>query len=91
MKKILNFGSLNIDKVYEVADIVRPGETITSKSYREFSGGKGLNQSIALASAGAKVQHAGKIGQDGLFLKTFLENAGVEVSKIDVIECPTGF
>ena len=90
MKKILNFGSLNIDKVYEVTDIVRPGETITSKSYREFSGGKGLNQSIALASAGAKVQHAGKIGQDGLFLKTFLKNAGVEVSKIDITEHPTG-
>ncbi len=88
--KILNFGSLNIDKVYEVTDIVRPGETITSGSYREFSGGKGLNQSIALASAGAKVCHAGKIGKDGLFLKTFLENAGVDVSKIDVIEWPTG-
>ncbi len=87
---ILNFGSLNIDKVYEVSDIVRPGETITSRNYREFSGGKGLNQSIALASAGAKVYHAGKIGKDGLFLKTFLENTGVEVSKIDVTECPTG-
>jgi ribokinase len=87
---ILNFGSLNIDKVYEVTDIVCPGETIASRRYREFSGGKGLNQSIALASAGAKVSHAGKIGKDGLFLKTFLENAGVEVSKVDVSEHPTG-
>jgi len=90
MKKILNFGSLNIDKVYEVADIVRPGETISSRNYREFSGGKGLNQSIALASAGAGVYHAGKIGKDGLILKMFLENAGVNVSKIDVTEHSTG-
>ncbi len=55
---ILNFGSLNIDKVYEVTDIVCPGETITSRNYREFSGGKGLNQSIALADASR--QKAGK-------------------------------
>jgi len=87
---ILNFGSLNIDKVYEVADIVRPGETITSKSYRKFYGGKGLNQSIALAFAGAKVHHAGKIGKDGLFLKTFLENTGVDVSNIGITDSPTG-
>jgi len=88
--QILNFGSLNIDKVYGVSNIVLPGETITGRNYREFSGGKGLNQSIALASAGARVYHAGKIGKDGLFLKSFLENAGVEVSKIDITEHPTG-
>ena len=88
--KILNFGSLNIDKVYEVDHLVRPGETITSRSYKEFCGGKGLNQSIALASAGAKVYHAGKIGRDGLFLKKFLEKTGVDVSNIDFTEGPSG-
>lgn len=51
--KILNFGSLNIDHVYEVDHFVRPGETLASKSYRRFSGGKGNNQAIALARAGA--------------------------------------
>lgn len=88
--KILNFGSLNIDRVYEVDHLVRPGETITSRSYRECCGGKGLNQSIALASAGARVHHAGKIGGDGLFLKTLLEKAGVDVSKVCVTDGPTG-
>ncbi len=83
---ILNFGSLNIDKVYEVDHLVRPGETIISRSFKECSGGKGLNQSIALASAGAEVHHAGKIGKDGLFLKTLLEKAGVDASRVDVIE-----
>ncbi len=87
---ILNFGSLNIDKVYEVDHLVRPGETITSRSFREFCGGKGLNQSFALAAAGAEVYHAGKIGRDGLLLKMFLENAGVDVSMIGVTEEPTG-
>jgi ribokinase len=88
--KILNFGSLNIDKVYEVDSLVRPGETITSRSFKKFCGGKGLNQSIALASAGAVVHHAGKIGKDGLFLKAYLEEAGVDVSNIDVTDGPTG-
>ncbi len=87
---ILNFGSLNIDKVYEVDHLVRPGETITGRSFREFCGGKGLNQSIALVSAGAEVYHAGKIGRDGHLLKVFLEKAGVDVSMIGVTEEPTG-
>ena len=56
--KIINFGSMNFDKVYRVPNIVRPGETITAHSLHTFFGGKGLNQSIALARAGAKVYHA---------------------------------
>ena len=49
--KILNFGSLNIDYVYRVDHFVRKGETISSRSLQVFSGGKGLNQSIALGRA----------------------------------------
>ena len=52
--KIINFGSLNIDHVYQVEHFVQPGETITSMGYQMHSGGKGLNQSIALARAGAR-------------------------------------
>lgn len=88
--KILNFGSLNIDKVYDVAHIVRPGETITSAGYNEFCGGKGLNQSIALAAAGAKVLHAGKVGPDGEFLLTRLAVAGVDASLVKNTPNPTG-
>ena len=47
--RILNFGSLNIDRVYRVEHFVGPGETIASKGYQCFPGGKGLNQSIAAA------------------------------------------
>ena len=66
--RILNFGSLNIDNVYHVDDFVQPGETKKSLGFEVFPGGKGLNQSVALARAGADVYHAGKIGADGLWL-----------------------
>ena len=76
--KILNFGSLNIDKVYKVPHFVRPGETISSLGYECFPGGKGLNQSIAVSRAGAEIWHAGTIGKDGLFLE---RNTGEERSE----------
>lgn len=84
--KILNFGSLNIDNVYQVDHFVRKGETISSKSLTLFSGGKGLNQSVALGRAGAKVWHAGSIGKDGLFLLETLQAAGVNISCVRVLE-----
>ena len=52
--KAVNFGSLNIDLVYRVHEFARPGETISALSFSRFAGGKGLNQSLALARAGAK-------------------------------------
>ena len=64
MRRILNFGSMNIDNVYTVEHFVRPGETISSLEMEVFPGGKGLNQTVALARAGAEVYHAGKIGKD---------------------------
>lgn len=75
--KILNFGSLNIDYVYNVEHFVKVGETISSTRLQTFCGGKGLNQSIALAKAGCQVYHAGKIGKDGHILKNQLKDSGV--------------
>lgn len=88
--KVLNFGSLNIDHVYQVAHFVRPGETIASRNYGRFAGGKGLNQSIALANGGAEVYHGGKIGADGRFLIELLRQHGVDTTFIQVGEVPTG-
>ena len=88
--RILNFGSLNIDHVYRVDHIVHPGETIGSNSYSRFCGGKGLNQSIALARAGAEVWHAGKIGADGRFLRERLAEDGVNVDFVEEVSVPTG-
>lgn len=88
--KILNFGSLNIDHVYRVERFVSPGETASALSYQKNAGGKGLNQSIALARAGAPVCHAGWIGEDGRFLAELLSAEGVDVTHVAVIDQPTG-
>ena len=88
--KILNIGSMNIDLVYSVEHFVRAGETLASSGMKRFSGGKGLNQSIALGRAGAQVYHAGKIGQDGLFLRALLEEAGVDTRHVVVTDGSTG-
>lgn len=88
--RILNFGSLNIDNVYRVDHFVRPGETISSEKLNTFCGGKGLNQSIALARAGARVYHAGKIGKDGEMLLRCLKENGVDTSYIQIANCLSG-
>ena len=80
--RVLNFGSLNLDYVYTVDHFVRPGETISSTSRTIKHGGKGLNQSVALARAGADVAHAGCIGEGGESLKKMLEKEGVDVSAL---------
>ncbi len=87
---IHNAGSLNIDDVFRTTHIVRPGETIPSRTLDRYAGGKGLNQSTALARAGAPTRHIGKIGEDGVFLKEGLEAEGADVSGISVCDVPTG-
>lgn len=88
--KILNFGSLNIDKVYQVDHFIRPGETLGSEDYAEHVGGKGLNQSVALKKAGAEVYHAGAVGKDGKMLTDYLESVGVGTELISVTDVATG-
>lgn len=89
--KIINFGSLNIDHVYQVDHIVRSDETIRAKKTNFFPGGKGLNQSIAIARSGADVYHAGCVGMtDGAYLLNMLDKNGVNTSLIRKKEVPTG-
>lgn len=76
--KILNFGSANLDYVYQVEHFVRPGETLSALSQSVNPGGKGLNQSIALAKAGAEVYHAGCLGAGGAPLRDLLRNERVD-------------
>ena len=63
--KVLNLGSMNLDLVYSVDHIVQPGETESSTGMNTFLGGKGMNQSVALAKAGVEVYQGGMIGEDG--------------------------
>ncbi|KAJ3189340.1 hypothetical protein HDU85_002969 [Gaertneriomyces sp. JEL0708] len=82
--KVLCFGSVNIDDVYEVPHIVLTGETISSLSYTVHAGGKGANQSVALAKAQADVYHGGRIGKDGIWVKDLMHSAGVKTDYLDV-------
>jgi ribokinase len=88
--KVLNFGSCNIDYVYSMDHIVTSGETETTYSLETFPGGKGLNQSIAAARAGAEVYHAGNVGKDGEFLRTILVENAVNVSLLKNIDAKNG-
>ncbi len=84
--KILNFGSINIDYVYSVDHFVQKGETISSLGLEVFSGGKGMNQSIAMGRAGLEVFHAGAIGRDGEDMLRVLGQAQVDTSWVRVDE-----
>lgn len=89
--KILSFGSLNLDRVYQVSHFIRPGETMAARELNTFCGGKGLNQSIAMARAGAEVCHAGAVGEgDGGMLVDVLEQSGVNCGLVRRLSCPTG-
>lgn len=88
--KLINFGSVNVDHVYQLNHLVRKGETIASTDYRKNEGGKGFNQAVALAKAGQKVYFAGAIGADGLFLKESLNGYGVDTMYLEVFDIPTG-
>ena len=90
MGKLVNLGSLCIDHVYSVPDITGAGETVASLGYEVFPGGKGLNQSVAAARAGAEVMHFGCVGEDGAWLKDVLAEAGVEASGVRVATAASG-
>ena len=87
---ILCLGSCNIDYCYTVDEFVRAGETRQALQFEKRCGGKGLNQAVALARAGAHVYMAGQIGEDGAFLRHFLEEQGIDVSFLEQGSVPTG-
>lgn len=80
--KILNYGSMNVDYVYEVNHIVRGGETIHARARNIYPGGKGLNQSIAAARAGGDVYHIGVLGADGGVLEEALKANRIHMDHI---------
>lgn len=88
--KLLVFGSCNIDRVYRLDHIVAPGETERTCDYAVFPGGKGLNQAIAAAAAGAEVCFAGAVGQDGELLTGTLASRGVDISLLQKTDDASG-
>ena len=88
--RVLNIGSLNIDYVYSVDHIILPGETEATGSRNIFLGGKGMNQSCALAKAGVEVYHGGMIGQDGTIFLDACNEYGVHSDFIRIVDGPSG-
>jgi len=87
---IYNLGSVNIDHVYRVPHLPEPGETLASTSFNSGLGGKGANQSIAIALAGGQVFHIGAVGADGGWLVDQMADAGVDTRFLSIIDIPTG-
>ena len=87
---VINFGSLNIDYTYRVDGFVQPGETKAVQVMSINCGGKGLNQSVALARAGVNVYHAGFVGTQGIFLVEKLGTCGVDTRWVRTVEESSG-
>lgn len=79
---IYNLGSINIDHVYRLAALPQAGETLHSQAFTQGLGGKGANQSVAAARAGAHVVHLGAMGQADDWVLDRLRDAGVETARI---------
>ena len=85
-------GSANLDLVARTTRLPKPGETVTGSHFFEACGGKGVNQAIAAARAGAKTAFIGALGNDhaGEILLTALKNDQVDISAVRRVSAPTG-
>ena len=85
-------GSANLDLVARTSRLPKPGETVSGSHFFEACGGKGVNQAIAAARAGAKTAFIGALGRDnaGETLLAALVNDGVDVSAVQRVSAPTG-
>ena len=88
--RVLNIGSMNLDYVYSVDHAVQPGETEASSELNIFLGGKGMNQSVALAKAGVEVYQGGMIGDDGQPFLDACQEYGVHADFIRRAAAKTG-
>ncbi|MFD5799429.1 ribokinase [Streptomyces diastatochromogenes] len=92
MTHIAVLGSTNMDLVTYVSKAPQRGETVTGREFRTIPGGKGANQAIAAARAGATVTMIGAVGNDafGVRLRDTLEHSGVDTDFLRTVEGPSG-
>ncbi|MFF4363371.1 ribokinase [Streptomyces sp. NPDC001604] len=92
MTHIVVLGSTNMDLVTYVEKAPQRGETVTGREFRTIPGGKGANQAIAAARAGATVSMIGAVGNDafGTRLRSTLEHSGVDTDLLRTVEGPSG-
>lgn len=89
---IVVFGSINIDQVYQMADLPKPGETVHGSGYLQIPGGKGANQALAARRAGASVAMIGRVGEDvnAAPALSLMKTDNVDLSDVSVTDSPTG-
>lgn len=87
---IFNLGSINIDHIYGLPHLVVAGETLAASRYEAALGGKGANQSIAIARAGGNVFHAGMIHHGDDHWLTPMVKAGVNIDAVLRSDIATG-
>ncbi|GEO68559.1 ribokinase [Levilactobacillus acidifarinae] len=77
-------GSLNVDTTLRLARMPQPGETLSTENKTSAAGGKGANQAVAAARAGAVTRFIGKVGNDdaGRFMVESLNNDHIDTSAI---------
>jgi ribokinase len=89
---VLVFGSINVDLLFKVEALPRPGETVLCPGYEVAAGGKGANQATAAARAGAAVRMVGRTGDDsfGRFAREAMAAAGIDCAGIAASSRATG-
>ncbi|MEM6742502.1 MAG: ribokinase [Pseudomonadota bacterium] len=86
------FGSVNMDLVVTVQALPRPGETVPGRDHFAAPGGKGANQALAAARAGAAVRFVGAVGEDAHAAPALvhLREAGADLTAVRTVSGPTG-
>jgi len=86
------FGSINLDLIGNVERLPRPGETVPGSAFATAPGGKGANQALAAARAGAAVRMVGAVGNDAFAVPalSLLRDGGIDLARVRVAEGPTG-
>ena len=89
---IVVIGSINLDMITSVDRLPGPGETVRGSGFTTAAGGKGANQALAAARAGAKVRMIGAVGKDGFATEALacLKDGKVDLSGISEIHAATG-
>jgi ribokinase len=89
---VIVFGSINLDLIFDLPSIPRPGETILGPTTRIEPGGKGANQAVGAARDGGSVIMAGSVGRDALAdgATALLRAAGVNLDRVQAVDASTG-
>jgi ribokinase len=92
VSRVVVIGSINVDLVVTADHLPRPGETVLGGHYARHFGGKGANQAVAAARAGASVVMVGAVGADRFGDESLdaLAGEGVDVSRVRRVDQPTG-